>query len=347
MQIAFLLLERMLCSGCWLPAEIFNAAAQHHRSRPGHRRELAPQLLFASVDGEAVNTASGMPLAANCKFSELRQPDILLLPALWRDPIPVLRNHAEIIAATLQRIGNGPTLLIAVGAGSFLLAESGLLDGLPATTHWHHFDAFEKRYPKVQLRRRYLLTQARQMYCAGSINAVADLSVHLAKQHYGQRSGQFAERHFSPESRRSFDSQAYLYESHDSHHDEDIAQVQDWLGRDPGRHWQMAQLAQGTGLGVRQFQRRFQQATGTTPHRYLWHQRLELSCELLRESNYSMREIASRCGCASAAHFNRRFRLAKGLPPASYRRLMRGKLFSAKPAASSQSQAPRRARAMG
>ena len=331
MQIAFLLLDRMLGSSCWLPAEIFNAAAQHCRSRSGQRRTAVPQLRFASMDGGDVRTASGLPLAANCQLAQLREPDILLLPALWRNPMPALRAHGAAIAEVLRRLGDGPTLLCAVGTGSFLLAESGLLDRCPATTHWHHFETFERRYPQVQLRRRHLLTQAGQLYCAGSINAVADLAIHLASRYYGRSSAQTAEQHFSPESRRSFDHQAYLYEPHGTHHDEDIAHVQDWLGTDPGRHWAADELARRIGISTRHFQRRFRQATGTTPHRYLWRQRIELGRELLRESNLPLREIAARCGSATPAHFTTRFRLDNGMTPGAYRRLVRGKLFSAEP----------------
>jgi AraC-like DNA-binding protein len=82
-----------------------------------------------------------------------------------------------------------------------------------------------------------------------------------------------------------------------------------------------ASIANGVRLSVGYLNRLFRDE-GTSLMRYLWRQRLELACELLRTSKdgkVRVEEIAWRCGFTSAAHFSRRFRLSYGMTPTEWR----------------------------
>jgi transcriptional regulator GlxA family with amidase domain len=108
-------------------------------------------------------------------------------------------------------------------------AEAGLLDGQVATTHWHYFDQFERDYPNVALKRQYFITQAGNIYCAASVNAVGDLTVHFIRRTYGAEIASHVERNFSHEIRRPYESTSYFDGKHIYHPDEDIVQTQTWL----------------------------------------------------------------------------------------------------------------------
>lgn len=85
-----------------------------------------------------------------------------------------------------------------MGTGSYLLAEAGLLDGKPATTHWNYFEQFSQRYPAVDLKSRHLITQSDNIYCVGSVNSIADLMVHMVEEWFGSRIARAVENQFSP-----------------------------------------------------------------------------------------------------------------------------------------------------
>jgi len=79
-------------------------------------------------------------------------------------------------------------------------------------------------------------------------------------------------------------------------------------------------LAQVCGVGVTTFTSSFREASGVTPHRYLRKARIERSCELLRTTGLSIREVADFVGFRGQSHFCSAFVAERGLTPSAYRR---------------------------
>jgi transcriptional regulator GlxA family with amidase domain len=326
---AALLYPHALATSVTLPFEILQAASQMAsvKSRSG------PQVrtLLAAPETGLMSLASGLTLQPDTTFSELPALDLLLLPAIWRNPLPTIaamRNWQEM----LRLFAGAGTRICSVGTGSFLLAEAGLLHGQPATTHWNYFDQFARRYPEVQLKTRHLITQSGNIYCVGSVNSIADLMVHIAEEWFGSRIARAIEHQFSPEIRRSFRAAAYQGEADSSHHDETIIEAQQWLQEHLGDSVSMAALASRLRLPTRTLNRRFRQATGLSPQSYLQRLRINHAKELLRHSNLGIAEIAWQLGLQDASYFSQLFRRHSGVSPLRYREAVRGKLFDPAPA---------------
>jgi AraC family transcriptional regulator len=79
-------------------------------------------------------------------------------------------------------------------------------------------------------------------------------------------------------------------------------------------------LARVCGVGVTSFTSSFREAAGVTPHRYLRRTRIERSCELLRTTGLSIREVAEIVGFRGQSHFCSAFVAERGLTPSAYRR---------------------------
>jgi transcriptional regulator GlxA family with amidase domain len=69
------------------------------------------------------------------------------------------------------------TALCSVCAGAFLLAETGLLDGRTATTHWSHAEEMERRFPKIKIETQKLLIDHGDIFTAGGVMAWLDLGL--------------------------------------------------------------------------------------------------------------------------------------------------------------------------
>ena len=248
-----------------------------------------------------------------------------MLPAIWRSPLPTLRRQSTLIEA-LPQLATTSTRIVSVGSASFLLAEAGILNEQPATTHWNYMAQFAERYPEVQLKRRHLITQSRSVYCVGSVNSIADLMVHVVEEWFGGAVASAIENQFSPEIRRSFRAAAYQNEADSGHHDEMVLTAQEWLQERQGDKVSIEALAEHLGVSRRSLNRRFQQATGLTPQTYL-QGRIHTARDLLRQSNLSVAEIAWQVGLQDVGHFSRLFQRHMGMTPARYRRAVRGKLF--------------------
>lgn len=333
MHITALLLPHCLPSSLALPLEMLSAAAAHARAR---NRTKATQHLRntctiqgVGMDSQPFRVDCGLLLTPDCRFDQIRHTDLLLIPTFWRSPIPHLKPMQALYPWLREQAETA--LICAVGTGSFLLAESGLLTGRPATTHWYYFDLFQRRYPAVDLKRNYLITEAGNLYCAGSVNSVADLTVHFIERFFDQLIARAVEAQFSPEIRRPFEQHLYAQGRDDLHGDELVIQAQELLHRSLQHPPRIHALAETLGVTERTLQRRFQRATGLTPLAYLQSQRLLTARELLRTSNLSIADVAIQVGYQDVSHFGRLFRQWMQQSPSAYRRAARGKLFSLAP----------------
>ncbi|GAB5415283.1 MAG: helix-turn-helix domain-containing protein [Congregibacter sp.] len=323
---AMILYPEALATSLTLPAEILHAAGQMVAAT---RRGLsdAQTRFYATDAGESIQLTSGMRLQVDGSLDELTDCDLLVLPAIWRNPSRVTRRLPA-LRSLLHRMHAQGTAIVCVGTSSRFLAEAGLLDGKDATTHWHDFDRFEKAYPAVSLKRRHLITQSGQLYCVGSVNSIADFMVHYVSLTYGDRIARAIEAQFSPEARQAFETAAFLQQSPSAHHDALIREVQDHLQQHPGQPHTLEALAALSGLSTRSLTRRFKQATGETPLQYLANLRLRESQALLQHSDLSIAEVAWRCGYPSPSRFAQVFRRATDKSPRRFRELVRGKRFS-------------------
>ena len=330
-HIALLGFRQALTTSLSLPIELLEACNQQFIRRR-QRTPIKRQLL--SLDPPPLAMSGGLVLQADqwldakSESATWPTPDILIIASRWRHPLRGGAQRPE-VKQWLRRLASRGCELCAVGTGSYFLAEAGLLDGRAATTHWHYFDDFEQRYPRIKLQRDHLITEAGKLYCTGSVNSAADLVIHLIDRHWGAEIAQQVTRQFSPESRRPFANQAYRSEHNLRHGDEVIALAQSWMHRHFGDPIRMDELAQRSGLSQRSFQRRFQLACGQSPLQYLQQTRLDAARELLQNSNLPIEEISALCGYSDASYFGKLFKQINAITPGQFRHNVRRKLFSA------------------
>lgn len=82
----------------------------------------------------------------------------------------------------------------------------------------------------------------------------------------------------------------------------------------------VSELASLSHYSDRQFLRLFKEATGCLPLQYIARLRLKAACGLLKDTDLSITEIASRCGYTDNGYFSRLFQREYGTTPKNYRR---------------------------
>lgn len=325
-HVVFILAPGMLISGTTLPLEMWQAADQRHVGLRHGRKRLHSYLLGLDPDRDSYGGIAS--LRATHQFDELAQADVIYLPALWRDPRQALRVVQPRIPWLVQQAEHG-ALFGAAGTGVSLLAETGLLDERPATTHWSYFESFAKRYPRVRLKRDYFITQAGALYCAAGINALSDLSVHFIERCYGRGVADHVERTFSHEIRRAYEKRSFYAGLNLKHPDELVSEIQQWMQIHLDEPLRISDAADRFEISERSLSRRFKAATDMAPQTYLQALRIDVAKELLQATNLSIGEIALQVGIQDQRHFARIFHKHLGTSPRDYRATVRAKLFSA------------------
>ena len=332
MRIAFVITQGMLATSLTNAYELFYAAKQaaktHFDTEKGAPTDnTSIELVKVAVNNERLELPSGLSLMPDTKISE-DVFDMVYLPALWRNPRPILRKNQALIDWVRWQYEHG-AIINSTGTGVCFIAETGLLDNRPATTHWHYFEQFAKDYPNAELKRQHFITSAGRIFCAGSVNALTDLTLHHVQRFFNKETSEHLSRHFSHEARQPFDRLSFNQEENTNHPDEVILQAQIWMQNHLNKAAvSMHKLAELFGMSQRNFTRRFRLATNMTPIQYLQNERLREAKELLKNSNLSISEIAYRVGYLDVSYFTKLFKQLSTITPKQYRSTVRARLFS-------------------
>ncbi len=77
------------------------------------------------------------------------------------------------------------TRTASVCTGAFRVAEAGLFDGLPATTHHAFYDDFAKAFPQVQVVRDVRFVENPLVSSAGGLTSGIDLALRIVERYFG------------------------------------------------------------------------------------------------------------------------------------------------------------------
>jgi len=323
MNVTVICYPQLLFSSIALPLEMLSAGCEIHRSSSRRAAPLSVSYIglsnrLSGQQGICINNIESPPAKWNT--------DLILLPAIWRNPLRVLSTQ-EPLTKALKQAHSQNIPIVCVGSSMALLAESGLLDGHAATTHWAYNDMMRTRYPKVLLTNRHFITHSNNIYCCASINALADLTVHLIHEMLSPESAKVVERNFSHEIRRPYRQQSLIEGHATSIPDELVASACSLAKQSLREAPSISEAAAQLDVSTKTLQRRFKSAMANTYQHWLQGERLEEAKELLSESNIRVHEIAELVGFNSESYFIRCFKQRYNITPRVYRDTTRGKRF--------------------
>ena len=106
-----------------------------------------------SVDGQVYVDVNGRRITPDGTLQDFGQPDLIIIPDLHLDPNGALpEEFAQLIPWLLKAHSDG-ALIASVCSGALLLAATGLLNGLDATSHWGFCDVIARQFPEIKMRR--------------------------------------------------------------------------------------------------------------------------------------------------------------------------------------------------
>ena len=287
-------------------------------------------LVVCSATPGPLRTSAGFMMETRHGLQALRSADVVIVPS-WRldKPVPALVRNAILAAHR-----HGATV-VGLCLGAFVLAESGLLDGRSATTHWHWAESFSERFPRVRLDPAVLyIDEGRVVTSAGTVAAI-DCCLYLLRRWCGAEiANRVAKRLVVSPHRRGGQAQFIEQAIPAPGREPRLQDLIAWMGKRLHERHTIDSLASRVAMSPRNFTRQFRMATGTTALRWLVHQRLALACRLLETTDRPVEMVATLSGFGSAISLRHHFSTVLGVSPGIYRRQ-----FSAK---SGQPGSPRR-----
>jgi transcriptional regulator GlxA family with amidase domain len=270
--------------------------------------------------------ASGLPVPVQRGIAGLGTTDIVIVPSLLLGPEGWRKGQHPELVDWLRAVHSRGALLCSACSGVFLLAETGLFDGMETTVHFGYARAFAATYPQVPIQpERALVVSGRreELISSGAAMTWHDLVLYLIARHAGATAAQEVARFFALQWHQDGLAPYIVFEGRRDHGDRAIQAAQEWVAT----HFSVAnpveEMIRRTGLAARTFKRRFAGATGLSPIAYVQRLRIEDAKRRLERTEVSVDEISWQVGYEEPAFFRRLFRRVTGLAPGAYRRRFR------------------------
>jgi transcriptional regulator GlxA family with amidase domain len=254
--------------------------------------------------------------------ADLRGVELLIVPGLGTPSADELlhklkssacRRAGDMLASAFER----GAALAASCASTFLLADTGLLDGRRATTTWWFAPLFRQRYPAVDLVPEQIVVADWPVATGGAAMAQMDLMLAIVGRFAGPGLAQACANYLLLEERRSqapFMAITYL-----AGQDKRIAKAEQWVRDNIARDFAIEELAAAVALAPRTFARRMAATCGVSPIQFVQRIRLETARFLLQTTRLSVDEIARRVGYAEPSTLRRLIRRDTKHPPGHFR----------------------------
>ena len=313
MRITMLAIEGSFDMGLSVPLDAFaianNIAARAMGGSP--RFEVS----LVSVR-RRVRTARGLTIPARPITADLK-PDWVFVPALSEalpeELVPALgRPDVADAAAQLRAWQAGGARIAAACVGTFLAAESGLLDGREATTTWWLSPLFRQRYPQVRLNESRMLAPTDIGVTAGAAMGHLDLALWLIRQASPELAG-LVSRYLLADIRSA--QAPYIIPNHLAQADPLILRFEQWARAHLQDGFRLADAAGALATTPRSLQRRCQAVLGKSPLAYVQDLRVERAQALIHGSGLDIDAIAAEVGYVDGATLRTllRQRLGRGV----------------------------------
>lgn len=248
----------------------------------------------------SVRTSQGLTVPVQAIGA--KAPDCVVVPAIgFKMPealeAALARPDVEDAATVLQKWARKRALMTAACIGTFVLAESGLLDHQRATTTWWLAPMFRARYPKVELDESNMIVRSGRFVTAGAALSHMDLALWIIRR-VSPKLASLTAKYLIVDSRPT--QSAYALTDHLVHSDALVQRFEDWARARLQHGFSLDDAARAVASSKRTLARHMHAVLGKSPLSYFQSLRVERAVHLLRTSDASVDEIAARVGYADA-----------------------------------------------
>src|SRR5499427_948467 len=247
---------------------------------------------------KSVKTSQGLAVPVQAIGS--KAPDCVVVPAIgfkMPDALEKALGRPDIrdAAALLRQWARKGAKMTAACIGTFVMAESGLLDHQRATTTWWLAPMFRQRYPNVSVDESSMLVKSGRFVTAGAALSHMDLTLWIIRGVSPQLASLTA-KYLIVDSRPM--QSAYVLTDHLVHSDPVVQRFEDWARARLKHGFSLDDAARAVGSSKRTLARHMQAVLGKSPLSYFQSLRVERAVHLLKTGNASVDEVADRVGYA-------------------------------------------------
>ncbi|MFQ3555280.1 helix-turn-helix domain-containing protein [Streptomyces gramineus] len=209
--------------------------------------------------------------------------------------------------------------LVSICTAAFVLAEAGLLDGRPATTHWQSADELRRRFPEIDVQPDRLYVDDGDILTSAGVTAGVDLCLHLIRRDKGAAAANTRARALVAPPQRVGGQAQFIERLRPEAVGESLAPLREWMLDSLELSHTVDNLARRAHMSRRTMQRRFREETGSSPIAWLVNARIDRARQLLETTDTPVERIGRLTGLGAPASVRAAFHRHLGTSPQEYR----------------------------
>ncbi len=324
LRIGVLAMEGGLLSSLAAAGDMLQVASKLAQIRQPLQAPRLEGVTISARGAERVRLAGGLELGGLQPAPD--RLDVILVPGLMHGSVDELVRRVATLTPEIELLRSLHLRGVRIAAscsGTFLLAETGLLDGHRATTSWWLSAMFRQRFPHVDLCESELFVDAGDVLTAGASCAAQNLLLRLiagaVDEELAQQTARMLLVDIERQSQAPYLNRALIERPRHSLSEK----AEHFLQRELHEDFSVTRLAEHCGTSERSLLRHFRSHYGVTPLEHIQHLRVERAKALLETSHLSFEEIVERCGYSDVSSFRKLFKRATALTPMDYRERFR------------------------
>ncbi len=315
-SVSILALDNVLPSSVMGPVDIFCQTGSTWNHIAGINEVSYFDVTIVTKDGQPAESKNQAAIYPNSSIRDIDSTDLILISSF--SDYQTITSSCDSIDWLKEQYKKGATIA-SICAGTYVLAETGLLNGKSATTHWGLASDFRERYPDIHLMPEKIITDEGDLLTSGGCNSYIDLSIYLVERYCGKNIALESSKAMLHDLGRHSQEPYAVYQFSKDHNDSKVASIQSWLEENFSNTIDIKNLAENFGFSRRVFERRFKAATGDTPLLYLQRIRVENAKFMLENTFATFSEISLNVGYEDAGFFRKLFKKHTNLLPNEYK----------------------------
>lgn len=300
-------------------AGIADILMQANRLHPEGLAHPCYRIIIATTQPhQVIHGQSGLNLLADYRLPELdpREPlDTIIITGRGMN-----EQESTAVVDWLHLAAPHARRIASICGGAMLLAQTGLLDGRRATTHWRLLETLQTQYPAIHVEGGPLYIQDGPIWTSGGVSSGFDLTLALVEDDYGFTLAREVAQDMVMYLRRPGGQlQFSRYNLQQPGTSGPISDLQTWILENLTADLCVENLAQKAAMSPRNFTRVFTRETGASPARYVTEARLAAARQLLEQTSNPLERIAEQSGFGSSINLRRVFEKQLHLTPGEYR----------------------------
>lgn len=305
-----------------LPTAVANTTALLTSANEAAARKGRPlpfQIELIGVRHKNFQSGVSLQLCCSRTISDNFDTDVVIIPPMNTTATDtLLSQNSQLINWINEQYANHAQV-ISLCTGAYILAECGLLNGMPATSHWGALEDLQKRYPLINFQSDKVITHSKRILTGGGGFSSLNTLLYFIEEHCGKEIAVELSKFYALDYGRTSQQLFSVFSGQRSHDDEDIHKAQSYIEEHFKVDISVEEVAKHVNMSKRNFIRRFKNATSSNPINFIQRIKIEAAKRALEEGETNIAAVTYDVGYNDLRTFRTVFKRFTGLTPVEYR----------------------------